>query len=243
MKVIPEIDTPAHSLAFTKAFPDLALHYESAALQYLDVTKEGSLSLAKEIWTEQMGKAFAGCDTVHIGGDEYYGDAQGYVDYENGLISFLGQQGKTVRLWGSLRKLRNPGSTRLNPADGEVQMVIWNTLWADPELMLRAGFSLLNADNAYTYIVPNGTGSGSDRLDPDAFRENYHVNRFTNAESASGSGSPDRTVALPSWPEQLRGGQYSLWNDYSRSLGISEDGIYERFADALPAVSGRLWRE
>lgn len=226
VKVIPEIDTPAHSLAITKVFPELAETYEPAAVQYLDLSNPSALEIVEKLWSEQSSfAAFAGCDVLHIGGDEYYGSAADYVNYENSLLQWMKDRGRTPRLWGSLSRIRNAGETRVS-SDG-VQMLLWNSYWADPETMLRAGFSLINADSSYTYIVP---GSANDYLDKEKFAAEYHVN------------TPLGCV-LPSWSPQVLGGQITLWNDYSRTLGISEEEILKRVGEALPAAAGRFWRD
>lgn len=229
--VIPEIDTPAHCLAFTKVFPDLAQTYSPEAVQYLDLSNEKALTLTESLWSEQLGSAFRDCGTVHLGGDEYYGNAREYVNYENSLISWMKEKGRTPRIWGSLSRIRSAGDTRVG--SDNVQMIIWNAWWADPELMQRAGFGLINADSRYTYIVP---GSANDYMDMDRFNSSYHVNTF----AAEGDTA---VVTLPSWSPQILGGQITLWNDYSGSLGIDQQGLLDRAGNAVKTASGRFWAD
>ena len=228
VRIIPEIDTPAHSLAITSAFPELALPKKEAA-DMLDLSKEESVSLAKEIWSDAM-PAFADCPVVHIGADEYYGDAQEYIDYENTMLDFLTEQGKDCRMWGSLSKIR--GTVSVLPRDN-TELIIWNTDWADPEEMYREGFALINAWNKQLYLIPGG---GYDYLDREGIYNAFQPNVFYRED---GSGS----VELPEYAGRIRGAQICMWNDLCDELaiGITEYDMFDRLYHALPMFSARCW--
>ena len=228
VRIVPEIDTPAHALAITSAYPELSLPKKEAA-DMLDLSREESVTLAKEIWNDAL-PAFADCPVVHIGGDEYYGDPQEYIDYENTMTEYLAERGKTTRLWGSLSQIR--GNSFLSAKD-TTDLIIWNTDWADPETMYREGFGLINAWNKELYLIPGG---GYDYLDCERLYTTFRPNVFYKED---GSGRTE----LPAYSDRIRGAQICMWNDLCDELaiGITEYDMFDRLYHALPAFSCRCW--
>lgn len=227
--VVPEIDTPAHSLAITKRYPAYALTANEAVDQ-IDLGNGEAVALVEEIWREALDKdagAFRDAKIVNIGMDEYYGDGEQYRQYLTRISDLAQASGKTVRLWGSLSNMG--GTTR--PSPGNLQMNIWSTQWADPVEMYEAGYSLINMQNNHLYIIPGG---GYDRLDCRELWENWAPNRFYDY---------NRMETIPSYSPQMLGACYMIWNDMCGNLdiGISEYDLYERFREPLEVLSARLW--
>lgn len=54
VEVVPEIDTPAHSLAFTKVFPKLGLSGDPESVDQLDLSNPAAQKLAETIWSEYL---------------------------------------------------------------------------------------------------------------------------------------------------------------------------------------------
>ena len=228
VRIVPEIDTPAHALAITSAYPELALPKKEAA-DMLDLSKEESTELIKRLWDDAL-PAFADCPVVHLGGDEYYGEPQEYIDYENTMTEYLAQQGKSTRLWGSLSKIRG---NRFLTSEYSTDLIIWNTDWADPETMYQEGFGLINAWNKELYLIPGG---GYDYLDREKLYTTFRPNVFYKED---GSGSTE----LPAYSGRIRGAQICMWNDLCDELaiGITEYDMFDRLYHALPAFSCRCW--
>ena len=243
VSVVPEIDTPAHSLALTKRFPELGLSGDPESADQLDISRPEAVELGKRLWEEFLaGNApesgtdgnvssgvFGDCTVVHIGMDEYYGDGDDYISYLNGLAAYIGQiaPDKTVRFWGSLSKIAADHSG----VSTGLQMQIWNTDWADPEDMYAEGFPVINSLSDSLYIIPGG---GYDRLDCDFLRERWQPNVF----EAGG-----RTWTIPAWSERMLGACYMMWNDWSHLNGetISEAELFDRFREPLPILAEKLW--
>ena len=229
VQVIPEIDTPAHSLSITRVFPEYALADEPDNVDHLDLSKKGTLELVQTIWKEYLegeDPVFPEEGVVHIGLDEYYGSGEDLRKFANEMIAMVQESGRSVRLWGSLS--RADGKTKV--VSDKVQMQIWSTEWADPEDMYEAGFSIINSLNSNLYIIPGG---GYDRLDTQALQQ-WEPNRFSTGA---------RAEVLPAYSPRMAGAVYCLWNDTIGSLdvGITEEGMLERFLEPLPLLSEKLW--
>ena len=87
VNIVPEIDVPAHALAFTKTFQNCALkkmnssNWKRPLTDHLDLSKPESTQLAKNIFSDYIdgeNPVFDEQTTVHIGADEYEDDATLY---------------------------------------------------------------------------------------------------------------------------------------------------------------------
>lgn len=228
--VVPEIDTPAHSLSITKLYPEYALRSSNESVDQIDLGNEDAVAFVEKIWQEMLAEdtgAFWEAQIAGIGMDEYYGDGEQYRQYLTRINELVQETGKTVRLWGSLSNMG--GTTKPSPEN--LQMNIWSTAWADPRKMYEDGYSLINMQNNHLYIIPGG---GYDRLNIRELYENWMPNRFYDY---------NRIETIPSYSPQMLGASYMIWNDMSGSLdvGISEYDLYERFVEPLGVLSARLW--
>lgn len=228
--VVPEIDTPAHSLSITKLYPEYALRTSNESVDQIDLGNEKAAAFVEQIWQEALDRekgAFREAQIVNIGMDEYYGDGEQYRQYLIRLNNLAQEAGKTVRLWGSLS---NMGGTA-TPSAENLQMNLWSTVWTDPMEMYEAGYSLINMQNNHLYLIPGG---GYDRLDGRDLYENWAPNRFYDY---------NRRETIPVYSPQMLGAAYMIWNDMCGSLdvGICEYDLYERFVEPLGPLSERLW--
>lgn len=228
--VVPEIDTPAHSLAITKLYPEYALRTSNESLDQIDLANDKAVAFVEKIWQEALDEekgAFRDAEIVNIGMDEYYGDGEQYRQYLMRINNLAQEAGKTVRLWGSLSNMG--GTTKPQPEN--LQMNLWSTVWADPMEMYEAGYSLINMQNNHLYLIPGG---GYDRLDGRDLYENWAPNRFYDY---------NRRETIPVYSPQMLGAAYMIWNDMVGRLdvGICEYDLYERFLEPLGVVSARLW--
>lgn len=232
VEVVPEIDTPAHSLAITNLFPKLGLTGDPEGIDQLDVSKKETKELVKKIWSEYLGgeePVFIAGNAVHLGMDEYYGDGKDYLAYLKEMAEYVTSfdADRNLRIWGSLTKIE--GDYTEIPRN--LQMHIWDTDWADPTEMYEAGFSLINSQSSSLYLIPGG---GYDRLDPETLEETWEPNRFATEE---------RTWEIPSYSQQMLGACYMMWNDWNHLNGqeITEEGLFERFAEPLEVIAEKLW--
>lgn len=151
VNVIPEIDIPAHSLAFTHYKPEIGS--KEYGMDHLDLYKEETYHFVDSLLDEYIGgenPVFIGPD-VHIGTDEYNKkEAEQYRYFTDRYLKYIEKYGKTPRMWGGLKWL--PGKTPVK-AEG-VTVNAWSYDWVDPEVSLKDGYKLINTCDTYLYIVP-----------------------------------------------------------------------------------------
>lgn len=235
VEIVPEIDTPAHSLAFTKVFPELGMHNDPEAADMLDIAKEEAREFGKNLWSEYLtadeGKepVFAQCEALHLGMDEYYGDTKDYIRYVEELTSHVKAIApeKDLRIWGSFTQKNGD----LSGVSKDLQMHIWDVTWADPADMYKEGFSIVNSLSSSLYLIPGG---GYDRLDVAYLTEKWEPNVFE---------TPQQTWVIPAWSDRTIGACYMMWNDWAHLNGeeITEEGLMERFKEPLAPISDKLW--
>lgn len=235
IKIVPEIDTPGHSLALVKVFPELGIQNPETA-DLLDVSKKETRELVKNIWKEYLdtasGKqaAFAQCDVLHIGMDEYFGKPEEYISYLIELSEYIKELApeKEIRMWGSLTGM----DCDYSEVSRDISIQLWSTDWADPLEMYRAGFDIINSQNTRLYLVP---GTGYDRLDVEYLSNVWEPNVF--------EGSKDKWV-IPSYSPRMKGACYMLWNDmvFHEGMDITEEEMFDRFEEPLKIIADKLWR-
>lgn len=234
VEVVPEIDTPAHSLALTKVFPHLGLLGDPEGADQLDLAKEETVALGKAIWSEYLtddgnGAVFGSCSSLHLGMDEYFGNEKDYISYLTELAGYVKELApdKGLRIWGSLSKIQADHQS----VPKNLEMHIWDTDWADPERMYEEGFSIINSQSSSLYLIPGG---GYDWLDQAFLEEKWQPNRFETAECV---------WELPAYSPKMLGSVYMLWNDWAQQNGesITEEDLFARFAKPLPVLADKLW--
>lgn len=230
VNVVPEIDTPAHSLSITKLYPSYALNNSPEAADQINLGNADAVALAGEIWQEALSEdsgAFRGTQIVNIGMDEYYGDGEQYRKYASQLADMVRTEEKTARMWGSLSNMS--GSTMPDP--DRLQMNIWSTIWADPREMYDAGYSLINIQSNHLYVI---AGGGYDYLDREELYTKWAPNKFYDYNTME---------IIPTYSPKMLGAVYMIWNDMAGNLdvGISEYDLYDRFEKPLAVLSVKLW--
>jgi len=235
VEIVPEIDTPAHSLALTKVFPELGFSKDPESIDQLDLSKETARQLGMSIWKEYLtadggtDSAFENCTALHLGMDEYYGKSSAYVAYLQELSEYVKQLApeKDLRIWGSLSKM----DTDYSQVSRRLQMHVWDTDWANPQDMYEEGFGIINSQSSSLYIIPGG---GYDWLDIEKLEKEWQPNLFLTEK---------RVWELPAWSGRMLGAVYMMWNDWSWANGdqITEESLYERFVQPLPILAQKLW--
>ncbi len=143
--ITPEIDAPAHDLAFTQYRPDLAS--QDSSKEFLDLNNPATYTFLNTIWDEFL--PWFDSKQVDIGADEYPpNDADKYRQFVNIYNAYLRSKGKTIRMWGSLTKMQS--NVRVNT---NIVIDDWNNGWANPMDMVHQGYPIINANDNLLYIV------------------------------------------------------------------------------------------
>ncbi|MDU6297302.1 discoidin domain-containing protein [Clostridium celatum] len=228
MEVVPEIDSPAHSLPFTKYMRELGtpIHNTKYWFDHIDIENEDGKNLIKGLLdefidgTDENEPVFLG-NTVHLGIDEYdtsVGDK--FRQYTSEMSNYVLEKGKTPRVWGSLKQFS--GTTML--PEGTV-IDVWSMAWEDVNARIKEGYEIVNVPQPFTYITPS----------------RWHKD-FMNTQNVYNNWEPNdfNGVKLPLGEPQLLGGKMAIWGDESME-GIVEADLHERLLPAVATVGEKTW--
>ena len=225
VNIIPEIDIPAHSLAFAHYKPEIGS--KEYGMDHLDLYKEETYKFVDALLDEYLSgeePVFVGSD-VHIGTDEYNKkEAEQYRYFTDRYLKYVASYGKTPRMWGGLKWL--PGKTPVQ-AEG-VTVNAWSFDWVDPEVSIKEGYKLINTCDTYLYIVP-GAGYYREFLDHQWLYEKWTPWMM------------NRKQTLPVGTPGVLGGMFAVWNDQCGN-GISEQDVYYRSFPAIQVLAERMWK-
>ena len=240
MNIVPEIDVPAHSLSFTKIWPEIRVVGGASGsrplIDHFDLTKPEAVAKIKEIFDDYTKGDFITFDadtTIHIGADEFTYDKTAYREYFNEIIPYIKETNSDIRVWGSLTIIDDNTTEIVPEAIENVQMNIWNTGWADPQTMYDLGFDVINTIDGSSYMVPSGNyGRGG-------YGDLLNLNYLFSSFNANVMGS----ATIPSGDDQMLGAVYAIWNDNidTRACGLTESDMFYRFFDALPMFAEKTW--
>jgi hexosaminidase len=219
--ITPEIDAPAHDLAFTQYRPDLASKSDK---ELLDLNNPKTFTFLNSIWDEFL-PWFDG-RLVDIGADEYTtNNANQYRQFINTYDTYLKKKGKSVRMWGTLTWMT--GSVAVN---NDIVTDVWDNRWANPLATVQQGFQIINANDNILYIVPKA-GYFHDYLDTKLLYEQWEPNIFSFY-------NPGLDLS-PNNPHLL-GGMFAEWNDMLGKV-VSDADVDARVKPAMQVLSDKMW--
>ncbi|MEU5845375.1 galactose-binding domain-containing protein [Saccharopolyspora shandongensis] len=219
--ITPEIDSPAHSLAFIKFRPELGLNGGDS--DHLDLSKPQTTEFMKSVFDEFVPWFRSG--DVHFGADEYRVDKPRYKDYFNEMAAHIRSLGKHPRAWGSL-------SVMAPTADGydrDVTLNSWNNGWYGPQAMIRDGYSsFINTNDALLYIVPFAPYYHGQGLDGKYLYDQWEPHVFPGTESVA-PGDP-----------HLLGGMSAVWNDLTED-SYTELDVHRLVEPTFGVLAQKMW--
>lgn len=227
IEIIPEIDFPAHALAFTRLKPEIASTGRNGR-DHLDINKPETHEFLEALLEEYIGgenPVFAG-PRFHIGTDEYQGDSltmEQFRGFTDRYIKFTEKHGKKPAIWGSLTHAK--GQTPVK-SDG-VLMYGWSNGYANPRDMIKQGYRMVSIPDGYVYIVPSA-GYYYDYLNNPFLYE-----KWTPANIGG-------TVFTGDTIKQIEGGMFAVWNDHPNN-GITVKDIHHRVMHSLPTMAAKTW--
>ena len=226
VEIIPEIDVPAHSLAFTQYRPSLGS--DRFGMDHLDLTNPEVVPFLDSLFTEYLtGKepVFVG-KRVHIGTDEYSNSDKQVVEkfreLTDHLIKKVESFGKQAVAWGALTHAN--GTTPVKSEN--VLMDIWYNGYADPVEMKKQGFKLISIPDGWVYIVPAA---------------GYYYD-YLNCQWLYGAWTPAQIggVKFEERDPDIVGGMFAVWNDHCGN-GITVKDIHHRLMPAMQTLSTKCW--
>lgn len=232
VNIVPEFDTPGHALSFTRVRPELIyqgpMHYEKRRCEMLDASNPEALSYVCQVWNEYLkgnSPTFGDCPVVHVGADEFYGNAEDYRKFADGLLKHILENGYTPRIWGSLgaKKGNTPVQAR------GVQVNLWSPGWAKAWESVNQGFDIINTNDASLYIVPFANYYRADQ-NQKALYEGWVPNRIANE-------------TLPAGHPQLLGAAFAIWNDEIDRLhrGYGAIDLWSTVNGMVDVLSQKMW--
>ena len=226
VEIIPEIDAPAHTLAFAHYLPEIGS--KEYGMDHLDLfhpkTYEFLDGLFKE-YLEGEEPVFRG-KRVHIGTDEYSNKdpkvVEKFREFTDRYIRYVESFGKQACVWGALTHAK--GDTPVKSEN--VIMSAWYNGYAEPKEMVKQGYKLISIPDGLTYIVPQA---------------GYYYD-YLNCENLYNNWTPAHVgkVVFDEKDPAILGGMYAVWNDHCGN-GISTKDIHHRCYPALQTLAVKMW--
>ena len=224
--IIPEIDAPAHSLAFTQYKPEIGS--KEYGMDHLDLFNPETYKFMDGLWKEYLeGKnpVFRG-KRVHIGTDEYSNAKKEVVEkfraFTDHYIKYVESFGKQAVCWGALTHAKGDTPVKVK----NVLMDIWYNGYANPEDMKKQGYQLVSIPDGLTYIVP-AAGYYYDYLNCQYLYEHWTPAVIGNKTFEEND-------------PQIEGGMFAVWNDHAGN-GISTKDVHHRIYPALQTLAVKCW--
>lgn len=227
VEIIPEIDVPAHSLAFSHFRPSLGS--KEFGMDHLDLFNPDLYPFLDSLFAEYLGgpkPVFVG-PRVNIGTDEYSSARQDVVEKFRELtdhyLKLVQSYGKQAACWGALTHAK--GKTPVT--NKNVIMNCWYNGYAEPDSMKTLGYKLVSIPDGFVYIVP-AAGYYYDYLNT-----HYLYDSWTPAQ-----------IGGKKFEEQdpsILGGMFAVWNDHPGN-GITIRDVHDRVMPALQTLAVKCWR-
>lgn len=226
VEIIPEIDAPAHTLAFSHYKPELGS--KEYGMDHLDLFNPETYTFMDALFKEYLEgeePVFRG-PRVHIGTDEYSNKKKDVVEkfraFTDRYIRYVESFGKQACVWGALTHAN--GETPVKSEN--VIMSAWYNGYAEPKEMVKQGYKLISIPDGLIYIVP-AAGYYYDYLNTKYLYENWtpaHVGKAVFEEK----------------DPAILGGMFAVWNDHVGN-GISVKDIHHRLFPALQTLAVKTW--
>ncbi|MDE6164616.1 MAG: family 20 glycosylhydrolase, partial [Muribaculaceae bacterium] len=226
VEIIPEIDAPAHTLAFTHYKPEIGS--SEYGMDHLDLFNPETYKFMDGLFKEYLEgdePVFRG-KKVHIGTDEYSNKNKDVVEkfraFTDYYIRYVESFGKQACVWGALTHA--DGTTPVKSED--VIMSAWYNGYAKPGEMVKQGYKLISIPDGMVYIVP-AAGYYYDYLNT-----RYLYDNWTPAHIGD--------EVFEERDPSVLGGMFAVWNDHVGN-GISTKDVHHRVFPALQTLAAKTW--
>lgn len=231
IRVVPEIDTPGHSLAISQWKPELM---QAGTPDHLNLSYPDTIPTIKEIWREFL--PWFTSNEVSIGADEYDANlADDYISFVNEMAGYVAAEaGKAIRVWGTYE----PSTTMAILKNVTIQH--WDFPDDDiPVQLMDEGYDVINSEQVFLYLDGKTSDGGQfpQELNQDLMwggapgGQGWAPNIFTPSDPSNNT-----SVDNP----HLRGSIMALWNDWGNNATTALE-IYYQLARSLAVFGEKTW--
>ncbi len=225
--IVPEIDIPAHTLAFTHYMPEIGS--TEYGMDHLDLFNPKTYEFFDALFEEYLGgdePVFRG-EYMHIGTDEYSNRDKAVVEqfryFTDYYIKEVQKYGKKAGVWGALTHAQGDTPVKVD----SVLMDCWYNGYGDPAKMMELGYDIVSIPDGLVYIVP-AAGYYYDYLNCRYLYDNWTPAVIGSAHFEEGN-------------PQIKGGKFAVWNDHAGN-GITAKDVHHRVLPAMRTISTKTWK-
>ncbi|MGT2785773.1 family 20 glycosylhydrolase [Streptococcus merionis] len=235
IRLIPEIDTPAHTgglkALLPYAEPAVTSQFKWVSWdedRQLDLDAATTQEAVRQLYMELV-RELPGLEYIHIGGDEISGgliQGQSFISHVNQLCDYLAGQGIKTQIWNdSLSRQLLPSLNR------NVEIAYWGYLpHRNPDLATASDlsdqdFKLLNYNGYYLAFVPKP----SEKLQSDAlFAANDILKTWNLSQFHMDTGDSINSL------KNVIGAAFSIWSE--ESAGLTDEEIFSAMGSPIRAL-------
>lgn len=226
VEIIPEIDAPAHSLAFTHYKPEIGS--KIYGMDHLNLDNPETYKFMDRLFKEYLegdNPVFRG-KRVNIGTDEYSNKDKKVVEqfraFTDHYIKFVEKYGKQACAWGALIHAQGDTPVKVD----NVILNLWYNNYAQPREMKKLGYKMISIPDGLVYIVPQA-GYYNDYLNCQYLYENWTPAIIGNE-------------VFEEKDPSILGGMFAVWNDHVGN-GISMQDVHHRVFPAMQTMAVKMW--
>lgn len=226
VEIIPEIDAPAHALAFSHYKPEIGS--KEYGMDHLDLGNPETYKFMDGLFKEYLegeNPVFRG-KRVNIGTDEYSNRDKKVVEqfraFTDHYIKYVEKFGKQACVWGALTHAKGETPVKVD----DVVMSIWHNPYAQPRDMKELGYKMISIPDGLTYIVP---------------KAGYYYD-YLNCQHLYNNWTP-AVIGGEVFDEKdpdILGGMFAVWNDHVGN-GISMKDVHHRVFPAMQTLAVKMW--
>ncbi|KAI8577791.1 hypothetical protein K450DRAFT_282250 [Umbelopsis ramanniana AG] len=228
LTILPEFDSPAHSLAFVQFKPEIG-SYPVLDNSYLNLNKSETYDFMMSVWDEFA--PWFDSKTLHIGADEYpSSQAAQFRDYVDTIARYIWEKhGKKPQVWGTGIEFDKNQTLSI---DTNITISHWANWEDNPKNVTNNGYKIINVNDGgpvSSYIVPK-SGGGGDKIDSVQYLAQYSPPIFGTGYNLESQKQLDNVL----------GGMFAVWFD---NLGPSTTRweTHSIVGDTMAAISEILW--
>ncbi|PCH34416.1 glycoside hydrolase family 20 protein [Wolfiporia cocos MD-104 SS10] len=229
--IIPEIDTPGHSLVFTQWKPELMIPGHP---DFLNLSYPETIPTVKSVWQEFL--PWFTSPEVSIGADEYNSSlADPYISFVNEMAEYMYEEAdKAIRVWGTYE----PSTTESISRNVTIQH--WYFPDASiPVQLLAAGYRVINSEQSFLYLDEKYAVDGE-------YPHTLNATLLFGGAPGGGGWAPNvftrddpSNNTTPDHP-RLRGAIMALWSDWGNNATTMLEDYYQ-LARSVALVGEKTW--